>query len=170
MITDEEFDTLTEAVAALTNRLVRLEGPAPSGGPPGGAFTLTTLGDADAAPAGAWRHLVHWVRCLALAYQLDNHELPQCWHEHGAYVRELAALQAAHRVASLGPGRDGRAMVVWHNDLHNVLTRLRTSHVGQRCATQHTPSDVQRNERTARLVNAHKRGRPRANRRTGTIG
>lgn len=159
MITDEEFDTLAGTVAALKDRLLKLEGTAPPDGPPGGSFALTTLRDSNDAPPAAWRRLVHWVRSVAIAYQLDNHDLPQCWHEHGAYVRELAALHAAHRVAMLGPGRDGRAMVMWHNDLHNVLARLRSSHVGQRCATQHSPSDVVRGERTARIVNLHMRRR-----------
>ncbi len=157
MITDEELDALIDTLTALKSRVERLEK-----GEAAVAYlsvfpsqALLPISGPQKPPATAWSSLVRWVRSLATAYQLDNHDLPHCWHDHGAYVRELAALHAAHNVALLSPGRDGRAMVTWHSDLHTALTRLRSSHVGQRCATQHTDASVVRPERTGRIVNEH---------------
>jgi hypothetical protein len=157
MIADEEIAALAEALAALKDRVARLERmrAANGGVTPSLGRELTSVGDTTCASPRAWSSLVRWVRAVATAYQLDNHDLPLCWHEHGAYVRELAALQLAHDGACLSLAGDARAMVVWHSDLQAALGRLRGSHVGQRCATQHADATVVRTERVARIVNQH---------------
>lgn len=161
MIADEEIAALAEAFSALKDRVGRLERMRATnvGATPSPGHELLTVGDTTCASPRAWSSLVRWVRALAIAYQLDNHDLPLCWHEHGAYVRELVALQAAHDGALVSLARDARAMVVWHSDLQATLARLRSSHVGQRCATQHSDATVLRTERTARIVNRHTRRR-----------
>lgn len=157
MIPNEELAALADAVSALRDRVVRLErlGGVAAGEPGRAAPELLRLADTDGASARVWSSLVRWVRAVAVAYQLDNHDLPQCWHEHGAYVRELAGLQRAHEGALQEGGRDARAMVTWHTDLQVTLARLRNSHIGQRCATQHDDANVTRSERTGRIVNRH---------------
>lgn len=71
-----------------------------------------------------WQRLTEFVDRLTGRYGLTE-AVPACWYRHPPLVEELSALHAAWLGAYLDPAAAADAGVAWHDNLDNVLERIR---------------------------------------------
>ena len=92
-------------------------------------WELLPIGSAYQSDSPAWRDLDSWVSWLVETYEFGRFSWPACWHNHGGFVQELAALRLEH--AAIIADQDAAALVAWHSHIDHL--RERADHIATRC-------------------------------------